>query len=85
MRSLRNGVNEEFDAYCVVPDKDFVDFVEAEAMAFKAEPESETQYDAMAVAAKLSGTMMQCPDCNRLLMVGPGDNCRYFVEEPEGE
>ena len=74
--------SRKFASYAVVRDKDYQRFLKAEVRVLQAPAELEAKLRAIGKSSKLVGSLLECPDCARLLLWTPGGGSKaYYSRE----
>jgi len=69
--------SRKFQSFAVVSDKDYQRFLRAESRMLRAAAGS-AKLRATARSSKLVGSVLECPDCGRLLFATPGGKSKAF-------
>jgi hypothetical protein len=71
----------QFASFAVVSDQNYQRFLRAEVRVLRA-ADGPAQLRAIARSAKYVGSLLECPDCGRLLFASPGgDSEAFYVRE----
>ncbi len=68
----------EFESYGIVADADYQRFLKSELKLIQQRRGSKQYYKAFGKSAELMGSLLECPDCGRLLLLRPGAACKEF-------
>jgi len=81
LASLRDG-SERYESYAVIRDNDYEKVVKLDYAALNASDDADRSRR-IARSAQLVGTAKVCPDCSRLVFIGPrtGELVRYRRED----
>ena len=74
--------SRKFASYAVVRDKDYQRFLKAEVRILQA-PDEPTKMRPHAQCSKLVGSLLECPDCARLLLWTPGGGSKAYYSREE--
>lgn len=69
----------KFESYAVISDKDYPVFIESEIKVFQCRDER-TELAAIARSSGYVGSLLECPQCSRLLLIKPGIGSAGFYK-----
>lgn len=72
----------QFESFAVIRDKDYQRFLKLEQKVLEA-PGQETFLRAVGKSSKYVGSLIECPECGRLLLIKPGGDPKVYHPSEE--
>lgn len=74
--------NRKFESFAVVPDQDYQAFLKAESRVLASKIEQAKMRE-IARSSEFVGSLMECPECSRILFLKPGAADSMFFQREE--